>query len=288
MLTELLLSPQIKSWLPHCHPVVIPCFCNLSINPFPKQLLSSLCYQIAGRYHHSLSSCDWNPSDRDDPRCRDDAPKSSRMLPPAHLHESSGREQVPDCSLLSSLLSILPSSKQPLFLILDGLDHIQNDFGSQIIGSLASPLPPCVKVILAVSSNRVQVLQALSRQRGPSVGRGQGSGYVRVPMGTADRKQCLMMLAALLHGSGRTVTSGQQALVNQALASCCLILYTRLLHLHTSLWRSGTTDAVNTETASRRKRLLLFPRVNKSHERGIFKKHKKYKIMENAIVQFHF
>lgn len=249
MLTELLLSPQIKSWLPDCDPVVITCFCNLSINPFPKQLLSSLCYQIAGRYH---------PSDRDDPRCRDDASKYSLMFPPAHLHESSSREQVPDCNLLSSLLSILPSTKQPLFLILDGLDHIQNDFGSQIIGSLPSPLPPCVKVILAVSSNRAQVLQALSPLRGLSVGSGQESGYVRVPLGTADRKQCLTMLAALLHGSGRTVTSGQQALVNQALTSCCLTLYTRLLHLHTSLWHSGTTDAVNTETASERKRLLLF------------------------------
>ncbi|XP_044059532.1 NACHT and WD repeat domain-containing protein 2 isoform X2 [Siniperca chuatsi] len=270
-------AQQIKSWLPDCDPVVITYFCNLSINPSPKHLLSSLCYQIAGRYH-AESSSEQNPSHLDDPSCitnlRDN---NSNCSPTSNLdphHETTTREHVaaynqdlstiscpdprgpnsgiikPDICLselkerLSSLLSLMPSTKQPLVLILDGLDHIKNNFGPQIIENLPSPLPPSVKLILAVSSNRTQVLQAISPQRNPphwvSEGFEKESGYVCVQLGLVDRKQCVKMLASLLSGSGRRVTSGQQALVNQALTSCCLTLYTRLLHLHTSLWHSDS------------------------------------------------
>uniref|UniRef100_A0A671XUS9 NWD1/2-like winged helix-turn-helix domain-containing protein n=1 Tax=Sparus aurata TaxID=8175 RepID=A0A671XUS9_SPAAU len=128
---------------------------------------------------------------------------------------------------LSFLLFLTPSPTHPLVLILDGLDHTENSFGPQIIGSLPSNLPPNVKVILAVSSKRTQILR-------------EESGYVCVPLGSADRKQCVKMLESLLSSSGRRVTSGQQALVNQALTSCCLPLYARLLHLHTSLWHSDS------------------------------------------------
>ncbi|XP_070762150.1 NACHT and WD repeat domain-containing protein 2-like, partial [Enoplosus armatus] len=270
-------AQQIKSWLPDCDPVVITYFCNLSINPSPKQLLSSLCYQIAGRYDGEFSS-EQNPSDLDNPSCitnlRDN---NSNCSPTSNLdphREPTTREHVsaynqdlntvpcpdprgpssgiikPDICLselkerLSSLLSLLPSTKQPLVLILDGLDHIKNNFGPQIIESLPSPLPPSVKLILAVSSNRTQVLQAISPQRSPprcvSESSEKKSGYVCVQLGPVDRKQCVKMLASLLSSSGRTVTSGQQALVNQALTSCCLTLYARLLHLHTSLWHSDS------------------------------------------------
>uniref|UniRef100_A0A8D0CZ71 NWD1/2-like winged helix-turn-helix domain-containing protein n=2 Tax=Sander lucioperca TaxID=283035 RepID=A0A8D0CZ71_SANLU len=145
---------------------------------------------------------------------------------------------------LSSLLSFMPSTEQPLVLILDGLDHIGNNFGPHIMEGLPSPLPPSVKLILAVSSKRTQVLQAINPQRGPhqcvSEGREKESGYVCVQLGLVDRKQCVKMLASLLSNSGRRVTSGQQALVNQALTSCCLTLYARLLHLHISLWHSDS------------------------------------------------
>uniref|UniRef100_A0A3B4WL29 NACHT and WD repeat domain-containing protein 2-like n=1 Tax=Seriola lalandi dorsalis TaxID=1841481 RepID=A0A3B4WL29_SERLL len=135
----------------------------------------------------------------------------------------------PDISLselkecLSSLLSLLPSPKQPLVLILDGLDQIENNFiCPQIIESLPSPLPLGAKLILTVSSSGAHILQAIKLQypqcsppRCVPKGSEKESGYVCVQLGLADRKECVKMLASLLISSGRRVTSGQQALVNQ-------------------------------------------------------------------------
>uniref|UniRef100_A0A3Q3LC29 NWD1/2-like winged helix-turn-helix domain-containing protein n=1 Tax=Mastacembelus armatus TaxID=205130 RepID=A0A3Q3LC29_9TELE len=157
----------------------------------------------------------------------------------------------PDISLselkerFSTILSLLPFPRRTLVLLLDGLDQLENNFGLQIIESLPSPLPPGVKLILTVSSNQTQVLQAIKLhypQCNPpqcvSKDSETKSGYDCVQLGLADRKQCVKMLASLLSSSGRRVTSGQQALVNQALTSCGLTLYAQLLHVHTSLWRS--------------------------------------------------
>ncbi|XP_051253051.1 NACHT and WD repeat domain-containing protein 2 isoform X1 [Dicentrarchus labrax] len=260
-------AQQIESWLPDCDPVVITYFCNLSINPSPKHLLSSLCYQIASRYHNKLSS-EQNPSDLDDPSCitnlrdhksncsLDPHPEPTTREPVSDRNQDDSTVPCPDPSgiikpdiclselkeRLSSFLSLLPSTKQPLVLILDGLDHIENNFGSQIIESLPSPLPPNVKLILTASSNRTHVLQAITPQgsQPQCVSEGSEKEYVCVPLGLVNRKQCVKMLASLLDSSGRRVTSGQQALVNQALNSCCLTLYARLLHRHTSLWHSDS------------------------------------------------
>uniref|UniRef100_A0A8C2X3Y4 NACHT domain-containing protein n=1 Tax=Cyclopterus lumpus TaxID=8103 RepID=A0A8C2X3Y4_CYCLU len=199
-------AQQIKSWLPDCDPVVIIYFCNLSINPSPRHLLSSLCYELSVRYH-SESSSEQNPK------------------------------------RLSSLLTFMPSTKKPLVLILDGLDQMENNLAPPVLESLPSPIPPGVKLIVTVSSNGTQVLQAINPQRSPPQCVSEGSeesGYVCVHLGSVDRKQCVKMLASLLSSSKRRVTSGQQALVNQALTSCCLALYARLLHLQTSLWHSDS------------------------------------------------
>ncbi|KAK1900183.1 NACHT and WD repeat domain containing protein 2 [Dissostichus eleginoides] len=231
-------AQQIKSWLPDCDPVVVTYFCNLSINQSPKHLLSSLCYQIGVRYH-SESSSEQNPNNFGDPssitqpwECNSNCSSS------ANICVSELKER------LTSLLSSMPSTKQPLVLILVGLDLIKGNFGPEFLDSLPSPLPHSVKLILTVSSNQTQVLQAFKPQRSPPQSVSKGSekelGYVCVPMGLVDRKQCVKMLATLLSSSGRRVTSGQQALVNQALTSCRLTLYARLLHLHTSLWHSDS------------------------------------------------
>ncbi|KAM6946004.1 NACHT and WD repeat domain-containing protein 2-like [Aplochiton taeniatus] len=65
-------------------------------------------------------------------------------------------------------------------------------------------------------------------------------GHVCVELGPVERRMCVRMLASLLEVSGRRVTSGQQAGVNQALSSGALPLYTRLLHAHAVLWSSGS------------------------------------------------
>ncbi|KAM3615708.1 uncharacterized protein V6R79_006549 [Siganus canaliculatus] len=238
---------QIKLWLPDCDPVVVTCFCHLSINPSPKRLLSSLCHQISSRYH-SRSSSEQKHNQQEDPSCgsnhmnnreRDSGDKLS-IPNPGGLGAHSGIIK-PDICLselqehLSCLLSHMPSPKQPLVLILDGLDHLEKSFGPQIIRSFPSSLPPSVRLILTMSPNQTQVLQAFNPDSAMS-----GEPYVCVPLLSADRKQCAQMLTSLLSGSGRRVTSGQQVLVNQGLTSCCRPLYARLLHLHTSLWCSDS------------------------------------------------
>ncbi|KAF7662148.1 hypothetical protein LDENG_00243790 [Lucifuga dentata] len=181
---------------------------------------------------------------------------------------------TPDLSLselkehLLSLLSLLPSPKQPLVLILDGLDQIESNHSHQIIECLPTPLPPTVKLILSISSKQTHILQTIQLhylQCSPppcqsvcaqtrvrmQVESGleemkervcvDKKGYVCVHLScVADRKQCVKMLASLLSSSGRRVTSGQQALVNRALTSCSLPLYIRLLHIHTSTWHSDS------------------------------------------------
>ncbi|XP_008284935.1 leucine-rich repeat and WD repeat-containing protein KIAA1239 [Stegastes partitus] len=270
-------TQQIKSWLSDSDPVVIGYFCNLSINTSPKHLLSSLCYQIVCRYHTDSSSKQdpsFNPSaDPDSLRCITNPREDKTSCSPTSVldsHHEPTKEQnlniscpdprgftsdiiKPDVCLselkehLSSLFTLLPSTKRPLILFLDGLDQLENNFGPQIIKSLPSSLPPGVKLILTVSSNRKHLLQVIKLhypQGGPpqcvSEGDGEVSGYVCVQLGLVDRKQCVKMLTSLLRGSGRRVTSGQQALVNQALTSCCLPLYARLLHAHASLWHSDS------------------------------------------------
>lgn len=254
-------APQIKSWLPDSDPVVLTYFCHLSTSLSPKQLLSSLCYEIPHGYQHNASSLKQNLDNQDSHSCTESSDEDAMFgftsNPDLHC-EVSKREVISsqkntnlilfDIAELqkqvSSLLFLMPSTKRPLVLILDGLDHIKNHFGSQIIRSLPCPLPPHVKVILSVSPNSRQILKGLSPQH-PQDSELEASaekpGYVSVSLGMADRKGCLKMLASLLNSSGRKVTSGQQALVNQALTSCCLTLYVRLLHLHISLWHSGRT-----------------------------------------------
>ncbi|XP_068174254.1 NACHT and WD repeat domain-containing protein 2 isoform X2 [Antennarius striatus] len=258
-------AQKIKSWLPDSNPVVLTYFLNLSNNLSPKHLLLSLCSQIAGRYRHSRSLSERNLLD--DPSCSNN---NSNCILVSNLdhHERITGDHVshccedlsvepyqhhsgiinPDLCLpelkehFSSLLSLMPSTKNPLFLIFDGLDHVDHTVGPQIIESLPSPLPPNVKVLLAISAKRTQILQAVDPQSPAceiSAGR-EESGYECVALGLADRKQCVRMLASLLSRSGRSVTSGQQALVNQVLTSCCLPLYARLLHLHTSCWHSDS------------------------------------------------
>ncbi|XP_029700262.1 NACHT and WD repeat domain-containing protein 2 isoform X7 [Takifugu rubripes] len=250
---------QIKSWLPDSDPVVLPYFCQMASSFPTKELLLSLCQQISSRYHQN-TSLKKNLDNQDSHSCTKPREEEATFsfTSDTGLHcELSNTDTTSGCwknfnsepfgltelqKQFSSLLSFLPTAKQPLFLILDGLDHIENHFGYQLIRSLPSPLPPNVKVILSISSSRKKILQALSSQHPQDslFEVNKESGYVSITLGMANREQCLKMLASLLSSSGRKVTSGQQALVNQALTSCSLALYVRLLHLHISLWHSDS------------------------------------------------
>lgn len=240
-------SLQIKSWLPDSDPALVTFFSSLSINPSPKRLLSFLCYQIATRYHSSPSS-DYHRSTSSSSSCSSDPGERLSSCSWSLRPEGTNTAMMTLSELqefFSSLLSHCPSTKRPLVLILDGLDHIESNSALQILGSLPSPLPPSVKLVLTVSSSRTQILTAFgphSPSGSMSEGGDKESGCVCLQLGVADRKQSVRMLASLLSGSGRKVTSGQQVLVNQALTSCLLPLHTRLLRQHTALWCSGRPD----------------------------------------------
>lgn len=198
----------------------------------PSRLLSSLCHEIPRRYRRRAASLKRNLDERDRRSWTEGSDEDEANVIAFGLSEL----QEHFCSLLS----LLPSAGRPLVLVLDGLNHLEGHLGSRLIGSLPSPLPPHVKVVLSASPSSRDILKALGPQR-PWEAQAEEPGYVSVSLGTADRRPRVKMLASLLSSSGRKVTSGQQALVNQALSSCGLTLYVRLLHLHVSLWTSGRT-----------------------------------------------
>ncbi|XP_057694316.1 NACHT and WD repeat domain-containing protein 2-like isoform X1 [Corythoichthys intestinalis] len=234
---------QMKSWLHGVDPAVITFFTSFPYLPSPERLLSILSYRILRSYDHSSYSqetCFGIMSGH-----HQDATEPKDL---SHLNLSTMFKAIknPDISLYErtehfcSLLSSLPSSKKPLVLILDGMDQLGQNFAIQIIKSLPSPIPATVKIILGISCYQTQLMQVIKIQY-PECSAPLGEeqlGSVDLLLGVVDRKQCLEMLMSLLSNSERSVTSGQLALVNQALTSCCLTLYIRLLHFHTSLWCS--------------------------------------------------
>ncbi|XP_077398286.1 NACHT and WD repeat domain-containing protein 2 isoform X2 [Festucalex cinctus] len=238
-------AQQMKSWLHDTAPAVVTFFTDLLHFASPERLLSRLCYQILRCYGLSSSSqdtcCDLNAGHYSQGVIESDA---------IHINLRTVMRAIkkPDISLceatecLGSLLSLLPSSKKPLVVILDGVRKMGYNVSVQIIKSLPNPLPPGVKMIISVSSNQTRLMEIIKLHYPECSAPGfvSQAGYVHVLLGFADRKQCLKVLMSLLSNSGRRVTSGQLALVNQALTSCCLTLYVRLLHAHTSLWCSDS------------------------------------------------
>ncbi|KAM9801315.1 NACHT and WD repeat domain-containing protein 2 [Neosynchiropus ocellatus] len=208
-------AQQLKSCFPDQDPIVLTRFSGFMNETSPMNLLINLCHQITAQY------C--GKSERQTPAEATGSPAGCWLNFSSHA-------QVTES--LSLLLNSLPSASQPLVLILDGLDQFGMTFATTVIGSFPSPLPPMVKLIITVSSKHSEAFKPR-----PLLQHG-ASGYVCLPLGPAERKQCASMLTTALHRSGRRVTSGQQVPVNQALTSCCLPLYVRLLHVLTSLWPS--------------------------------------------------
>uniref|UniRef100_A0A3P9L417 Nephrocystin 3-like N-terminal domain-containing protein n=1 Tax=Oryzias latipes TaxID=8090 RepID=A0A3P9L417_ORYLA len=227
---------QLKSWLTDADPVGLSYFCSMSVDASPERLLTSLCLQITAEYDHQF------PADTDTSFCPNPTVTSFRYP----RRSSLGLMNLSELQKhLASLLTLLPCTKRPLILLLDGLDQLENSVGVQIVRNLPSPLPCGVKLIITVSSNQPHLLNTIKQQYShvgglPHHVSEEESGFLCVEMGSADTKQCRKMLTFLLRGSGRRVTSGQQALINEALTSCRLPLYTRLLHVHAAGWSSDS------------------------------------------------
>ncbi|RVE64653.1 hypothetical protein OJAV_G00128090 [Oryzias javanicus] len=229
---------QLKSWLADADPVGLIYFCSMSVDASPEHLLTSLCRQIALKYDHQFPAemdSGFSPNPTVWATIQDPTIPGSGFK---NLHPSELQEH------LASLITLLPCTRRPLILLLDGLDQLENNAGAQIVRNLPSSLPPTVKLIITVSSNQTRLLHAIKQrysQRGlPHCASEEDLGFLRVEMGSGDSKQCVKMVTTLLEGSGRRVTSGQQALINKAFTSCRLPLYARLLHVHTAGWNSDS------------------------------------------------
>ncbi|XP_054650206.1 NACHT and WD repeat domain-containing protein 2-like isoform X2 [Dunckerocampus dactyliophorus] len=244
-------AQQMKAWLPDADPAVITFFTHLPHPSSVVRLLSSLCYQIIRIYDHSPSAEDFFLDAGHHQGATELRDNESSLTPTRNsalnLKTVLRSIKKPDISLhevtqcLCFLLSLLPSSKQPLVLILDGVDQMGHNFAVELIESLPSPLLPRVKVVLSISSNHTRIMQVIKLHYPECSAHGRVSeGAKCVLLGSADRKQCVKMLMSQLSSSGRRMTSGQLALVSKALTSCCLPLYVRLLHAHTSLWCSDS------------------------------------------------
>ncbi|KAJ0022159.1 hypothetical protein NQD34_009649 [Periophthalmus magnuspinnatus] len=230
-------SKQIKPWLPDSDPVVIMYFCSPSLNP--KHLLSSLCYQIAKIYHSYFSlQQDYNFNPYTDSSFMDLL--NYRFYAESDITFSELKQH------LISLMTSLPSPKHPLVIFINGLDQIDYNYGCQVTESLPSPLPPSVKLLLTASSKRKHIEQAVELHYPQCSMSEVDKELFILQLSPSNRKESVKKLASLLSASGRRITSGQQALVNQALTSCCLPLYVRLLHKITSLWQSDSEVSEST------------------------------------------
>ncbi|CAL8351226.1 unnamed protein product [Lota lota] len=261
------INPSLKHFISILCYQIVCCYrhdatSDLDISKNVPSNLDSNHEPCSAENHHS------NPN-----RCSSTDPKPKHPNPPVHRPEQSIPSQYfePDLSPswlkdhLSLLLASFPTPKRPVVLILDGLDQINNVDQEHMVQCLPSPLPPSVKLILSVSNRHTQTLQAIqlhypectssplpvSHSIVPTkdkeregllieMGQTQTKGYGFVELKSVERRQCVRMVSSLLSISGRRVTSGQQTLVNKALASCSLIFYARLLHSHALRWTSDS------------------------------------------------
>lgn len=187
-------ASQASVWLEDLDPVIIVNF--IKINSSLRQLLKDICQQIASSYKHLHNSC------------------VNDIL---RLKENVNR-------LLTT------SSKNPLVLIIDGLDQLPNPAEPLDLTWLPKVLPPNVKILMSITTDRPDIISTLKtyyQDTAPFCG-----------LQPVDGKSCSQLLTSLLQASNRKITSGQQMYVNQALKECPLPLYVQLLHKQTSLWRS--------------------------------------------------
>ncbi|XP_062861213.1 NACHT and WD repeat domain-containing protein 2 [Trichomycterus rosablanca] len=198
-------ASQMKIWLKDQEPVVITHFADRNCSL--KQIFISICHQIALHLNQQ-----YNPCLKDIYRFRE---------------------------TFQNLLSMSSLSQNPLILILDGLDQLEEIKKPLDLTWLPNTLPSNVKIFISTTPTKSGFLSAVRTHYPEST--------LLFELEPLDSKRCSQMLKSLLTASNRRVTSGQQMYVNEAFKKCSLPLYVELLYRQVCCWDSMleiTSDTV--------------------------------------------
>uniref|UniRef100_A0A4W4HF53 NACHT domain-containing protein n=1 Tax=Electrophorus electricus TaxID=8005 RepID=A0A4W4HF53_ELEEL len=189
-------ASQIKTWMKDQDPVIIVHFADIGSSL--KQILSSLCHQIALCFNQPYNSCSIDISQLKKTFC--------------------------------NFLAKSSLSSNPLVLVIDGLDQIPNTNGPLDLTWLPKTFPSNIKLLISSTPTKSGFLSAIKTYFPEST--------LFFELGLLDSKSCNDMLSALLLAANKRITSGQQMYVNQAIKKCSLPLYVELLYREVCNWSS--------------------------------------------------
>ncbi|XP_057203289.1 NACHT and WD repeat domain-containing protein 2 isoform X2 [Triplophysa rosa] len=157
------------------------------------------------------------------------------------------------------------SFRNPLVLMIDGLDQLPNTAEPLDFKWLPKFLPPNVKVLMSITTDRPDIISTLKTYCQDTA--------LFCELQPVEGKSCNQLLTTLLQASNRKITSGQQMYVNQALKECPLPLYVHLLHKQASLWRSDLEVTKNSLVQGVRNNIeLMFDHLEWKHGNTIVSK----------------
>ncbi|XP_051580261.1 NACHT and WD repeat domain-containing protein 2 [Myxocyprinus asiaticus] len=221
-------ASQASIWLKDLDPVIIVYF--IDINSSLRQLLKALCESLASGHKHLYSTC---------------------LNDIFQLKENFKR-----------LLTANLMSRNPLVLIIDGLDQLPVTDGPLDLTWLPKSLPPNVKLLISFTANSPAIFSTLKIYYPEST--------LFCELQPVESKSCSQLLTTLLQASNRKITSGQQVHVNQAFKKCSIPLNVELLHKQSSLWSSEFEITENMLVQGiHNKIVLMFDHLERKHGKAL-------------------
>lgn len=163
------------------------------------------------------------------------------------------------------LLTSRSPSKNPLVLIIDGLDQLPKTDGELDLTCLPDSLASNVKLLISISSKRPAILATLKIFYPDST-----LFYELQPV---ESKSCSQLMTTHLQESNRKITSGQQMYVNQAFKKCSVLLYMELLCRQALHWNSEFEITENTLVQEVHNNIvLMFDNLEKKHGKALVSK----------------
>lgn len=225
---EYSLPVQVKAWHEAtAQPLMVLRFLGTSPDSSSVvQLLTSICQQICFFYRQTLDSD-----------------------PPSELN-----------GLVSHFKSLLTmaTKQKPLVLFLDSLDQLSSPDAAHQLSWFPICLPPHCKLVVSVVPNYFGTLDRLRRiLENPS-------SYVHVlPLGP---ELGISVLRSWLASANRTVTDDQWRTVQEAIETCSIPLYIKMVFGEISRWQSYHRGQLTTLASGIREAIIkLFERTENQH-----------------------
>ncbi len=163
------------------------------------------------------------------------------------------------------LLTSRSPSKNPLVLIIDGLDQLSKTDGQLDLTLLPESLAPNVKLLISINVNRPDLLATLKKYYPDST--------VFCELQEVESKSCSQLLTTLLLESNRKITSGQQMYVNAAFKKCSVPLYVELLLRQAIHWKSEFEITENSLVQEVHNNIaLMFDHLEEKHGKAVVSK----------------